>query len=416
MKKVARSIVAAILGYQVRKLYKNNSFKVVAVDGSIGKTSTKLAIATVLSEKLKVRYQEGNYNDLVTVPLVFFGEELPSLFNPFAWLRAFLANQKQVKNYPYEVVVLELGSDAPGHIAQFSKYLKVEIGVITAITPEHMAFFGNLESVAKEELAIGQFSSLVIANSDLCEEKYIKGIDNLLTYGIDHDGSYRLNLKGSSAIVSAGGEKLLEFEANDLSKAELYSRLAALVVGSKFGLLPDEITAGIKKIMPFAGRMQKLAGINGSTIIDDSYNASPEAVKLALDSLYNMKSSQKIAILGNMNEMGESSELAHEEIGKYCDPAKLELVATIGPDANKFLAAAAESKGCKVKQFDNPYEAGEFIKPLIKSGAVILVKGSQNGVFAEEAAKALLRNPEDSQKLVRQSDAWLVAKKKAFNR
>jgi UDP-N-acetylmuramoyl-tripeptide--D-alanyl-D-alanine ligase len=140
------------------------------------------------------------------------------------------------------------------------------------------------------------------------------------------------------------------------------------------------------------------------------------ALKLALDSLYEIKAPQKIAVLGNMNELGKYSETTHTEIGTYCDPKQLDLVVTIGPDANKYLAPAAEAKGCSVKIFENPYDAGTFLKPLIKKGAVILVKGSQNKVFAEETIKSLLANPADESKLVRQSQEWLNKKQKAFGK
>src|SRR6185437_12482971 len=120
------------------RLCKKNQLKTIGVVGSIGKTSTKLAIASVLKQKSRVQYQDGTYNDLVTVPLVFFGEELPRLFNPLAWLALFWRNQKALRRpYPYDVVVVELGSDGPRQIGQFQRYLRLEIGVITAITPEH---------------------------------------------------------------------------------------------------------------------------------------------------------------------------------------------------------------------------------------------------------------------------------------
>jgi UDP-N-acetylmuramoyl-tripeptide--D-alanyl-D-alanine ligase len=160
--------------------------------------------------------------------------------------------------------------------------------------------------------------------------------------------------------------------------------------------------------------MRRLAGVNGSIIIDDTYNASPEAVKLALSSLYQMDSPQKIAVLGNMNELGASSEEEHRKIGEYCDPKQLSLVLTLGTDANKYLAEAAETKGCKVVTFDNPYTIGDYLKSIVKPGAIVLAKGSQNGVFAEEAVKLLLANPKDQSKLVRQSPQWLKIKTKAF--
>ena len=399
MKKLAKKIVAAILGYQIRSLTKKNDIKVIGVVGSIGKTSTKLAIANVLKAGFRVQYQEGNYNDIVSVPLVFFGEEIPSLFNPFAWLAVFWRNQKQLRRpYPYDVIVVEMGSDEPGLILPFKNYLNLEIGVLTSITPEHMQSFGNMDAVAKEELAISQFSSLVIANKDLCDAKYLSSIGEVLTYGAGSGVDFKPDPK-----IGAGR-----------SKPEMYSALAAWAVAKKLGMSEDAIKKGLENIQPVAGRMQRLAGVNGSTIIDDSYNASPDAVKLALESLYSLDSPQKIAVLGNMNELGDYSKEAHEEIGDLCDPKQLELVVTIGPDANTFLAPAASAQGCKVHSFDSPYDAGEFLKPIIKKGAVVLVKGSQNKVFAEESIKSLLADPADAAKLVRQSKDWMKIKKKAF--
>lgn len=400
MKKLAKKIVAAILGYQIRALTKKNNVKVIGVVGSIGKTSTKLAIANVLKAGFKVQYQEGNYNDIVSVPLVFFGEGIPSLFNPFAWLAVFWRNQKQLRRpYPYDVVVVEMGSDEPGQISPFKNYLNLEIGVLTAITPEHMQNFADLDAVAKEELAISRFSSLVLANKDLCDLKYLSSIGQLLTYGTGSGVDFKPDQE-----MGAGK-----------SKAEMYSALAASAVAQKLEMSADDIKKGLKNIQPVAGRMQRLAGINDSTIIDDSYNASPEAVKLALDALYSMDAQQKIAVLGNMNELGDYSKKAHQEIGALCDPRQLELVVTIGPDANKYLAPAASANGCKVHSFDSPYDAGDYLKPIIKKGAVILVKGSQNKVFAEEAIKSLLADPADAARLVRQSEDWMKVKTKAFN-
>lgn len=415
MKKFAKSLVAAILSHQVRKLYKKNDFKVIGVVGSIGKTSTKLAIASVLKSKFKVQYQEGNYNDLVSVPLIFFGEEMPSLFNPLAWLKLFWRNQKRLKKpYNFDFVVVELGSDAPGQIVTFKKYLKVEIGVLTSITPEHMAFFGNIDAVAKEELVIKDISSLVFANNDLSDSKYLKGLSNLETYGIHRAGNYQLQHDGSKATIKVGSEKLLDAQIETVSEAELYSFLAAAAVAHKLGMQASDIKKGLQNVQPFAGRMQRLEGINRSVIIDDTYNASPEAVKMALNALYRTEAKQKIAVLGNMNELGEFSKAAHEEIGKLCDPKQLDMVITIGPDANKYLAAAADARGCKVQTFDSPYTAGKYLSSIVKAGAVILAKGSQNGVFAEEAIKPLLANLKDVKKLVRQSDYWLSVKRKAF--
>jgi UDP-N-acetylmuramoyl-tripeptide--D-alanyl-D-alanine ligase len=415
MKKLAKKLVAAVLGYQVKKLRQKNNFKIVGVVGSIGKTSTKLAIANVLKAGVRVQYQEGNYNDLVSVPLIFFGQELPSLFNPLAWIMVFWRNQKILKQpYPFDVVVVELGSDAPGQIREFKSYLNLEIGVLTSISPEHMAFFSTLDEVAKEELAIGEFSSLTLANSDLSDEKYYKNLPNLLTYSIHGKGNLNLSAQAGKITVFAGQQQLLEALYENQSSVSLYNALAATAVAYKLGMTPDQIAKGLANIKPVPGRMQRLRGVEGSLIIDDSYNSSPDAAKLALDYLYSINAPQKIAVLGNMNELGGYSKQAHEEIGNHCDPKQLELVITIGPDANNFLAKAAEAKGCRVERFDSPYKAGDFIRPLVKQGAAILVKGSQNKVFAEEAIKPLLADQTDSEKLVRQTPQWLNVKREAF--
>lgn len=424
MKSIAKQVVAGVLGWQVRRLAKKNDFKVVAVAGSVGKTSTKLAIANVLSAGLRVRFQDGNYNDLVSVPLIFFGRSLPSLFNPLAWLAIFIKNEIQMLgSYPYDVVVVELGSDGPGQIKQFQKYLRVEIGVLTAIVPEHMEYFGNLDAVAQEETAMAEFSTLNLVNADMCPPEYLSGIAGHLTYAINTntDADFKLaNLKfnddGCSFDVLDSGTKILSAKHAAFSEPQLYSVLAAVAVAYKLGLDEQAIQEGLAKIHPVPGRMQILPGVNDSKIIDDTYNSSPEAVKAALKTLYRMNAPQKIAILGNMNELGEFSKAAHQQIGQQCEPAQLSLVVTIGPDANKYLAPGAKAKGCNVKIFDNPYDAGEFVKSQIKPGALVLAKGSQNKVFAEETVKLLLANPADVSKLVRQSKTWLKTKDACFKK
>jgi len=161
--------------------------------------------------------------------------------------------------------------------------------------------------------------------------------------------------------------------------------------------------------------MQLLRGQQQSTIIDDTYNASPLAVTAALQTLMSIEAPQRIAILGSMNELGKTSAQAHEMIGLLCDPNKIEWVVTIGDEAERHLGPGATKNGCQVKSFKSPYEAGGFVHKVLKDGAVILAKGSQNGVFAEEAVKVLLHSTEDEEKLVRQSEHWLKKKDAMFD-
>jgi len=421
MKSFLKKILVMTLGSQVKRLCRRNNFKIIGVAGSIGKTSTKLAIAKVLESEKRVRYQEGNYNDIISVPLVFFGQKMPSLWNIFAWLKIIFQNEVQIySDYPFDVVVIELGTDAPGQINQFRKYLHLDIAVITAITPEHMEFFESLENVAEEEWSVNYFSDIAFANKDLCSIVP----DNMnhkkvIFYGKNFGSVYKIeNIEKEKESfnfdISHEGKKIVSASYSAISEVQLYSICAAIAVAETFKVSDKKIKESINKIQSFSGRMQKLNGIKNSLIIDDTYNASPEAVKTALNALYAFATPQRIAILGMMNELGAFSEAEHKKMGKYCNSKFLDLVVTVGKDANLFLAPSARENGCVVYEAKDSTDAGLFVKDKIKKGAVILAKGSQNGVFIEEALKPLLANKSDISKLIRQDEYWMKKKQLTF--
>lgn len=418
-KKLAREVVCRLLEHQVKRLRSQYGFTVVAVGGSVGKTSTKLAVAELLNTQRRVLYQTGNYNDRTTVPLVFFGRSQPSLLNPVAWLRVLIANARMYRHdFPYDVVVVELGTDHPGSMAQFS-YLKPDVAVLTAVTPEHMEFFGTLDAVAAEELELLNYSAVTLVNIDDTPSHYLTG-KRFTSYSTL---SSRTDYYAASETSSLSGQTI-HLQALDMSlKARLQYAgtqglkvaLAAAAAAHMLGFSEQQIKDGLPQLKPYAGRMQLLEGIEGSSLIDDTYNATPVAVKAALDVVYTQPSAgQRIAILGSMNELGAYSEDAHREVGEYCDPGKLDMVVTIGKMARDWIAPPAKQKGCSVHAYLSPYEAGDFVRSQLKAGAIVLAKGSQNGVFAEEALKKLLRNPTDAKKLVRQNDEWLAVKRRQF--
>ena len=422
IKRFGRLLLCLILEHQIRVLRRRYQFTIVAVAGSVGKTSTKLAIAEVLSAEKRVAYQKGNYNDRLTVPLVVFGQDRPvSLFNVGGWLKVLRRNQQIIrKGYPYDIAVVELGTDGPGQIAEFA-YLKPDISIVTAVAPEHMEYFGTLDAVAKEELAVASFSKQLLVNADDVDGKYRLGLSDSRSYALeanaDFSAEYHLtdDLRGEAVTFHLHG-KSHKAQLQYLGAHGVKVVLGAVAVADMLGMDVKKVINAVQKLVPFAGRMQVLAGKYGSTIIDDSYNSSPLAAKAALDVLYGSKASKRIALLGSMNEMGESSQAAHEEVGNYCDPSKLAVVATVGSEANEYLAPAAARRGCNVMEFTSPYDAGEWAKKQLASGVVILAKGSQNGVFVEEALKSLLADPADEAKLVRQSKVWLRQKARQFPR
>lgn len=418
IKHAGKSLLCNLLEAQVKHLRKRNDIKVVAVAGSVGKTSTKLAIAKVLKHSQSVIYQDGNYNDRLTVPLVFFGKAEPSIFNVFAWLNILISNERAIRRpYPYKIAVIEIGTDGPGQLSSFD-YLNPDITIVTAIAAEHMEYFVTLDAVAQEELEPLKFSKQSLLSVDDIPRKYLP-TSQYLSYGSKEDATYWLSkreqtdLQGQEIAINYGNESLV-LQTVLLGTQGAKAVMAAAVVGKLLDYGEEQIKAGVADITQVAGRLQVLPGLNKSQIIDDTYNASPIAVKAALDVLYATGSPQRIAILGTMNELGRISQDEHAAIGAYCDPSKLDHVVTIGTIAEQHLAPAAVLAGCKVVSFASPYEAGAYVKKRLKPGAVILAKGSQNGVFAEEAIKLLLQNTADAKKLVRQSDYWLGVKKNQF--
>lgn len=424
---MVKSFITRLLERQTRRLLRKFQPKIIAVTGSVGKTSTKIAIATVLSEKYRVLAHYGSYNTHIALPLAIFNLRMPlNLRNPFAWLNIYFKMSRQIhKPFPYDVLVLELGTDHPGEVAYFKKYLRPDIAVVTAVAAEHMAFFGTLEAVAQEELSVTGFSGLSIINRDDIDTKYAKFVPNNInidTYGTSGVAEYRFMVdnfvpgEGFSGSFVSPEHKEQKVTLSVVGEHNIRTAVAAGAVGIKMGLSAEQVATGLQKIRPVHGRMNLLKGLEGSTIIDDTYNSSPIAAVAALQTLYVFPAKQRIAILGSMNELGDYSRQAHEQVGKSCDSALLDWVITIGEDAEKYLAPAAESRGCRVRSFRSPYDAGACAHQLMEPGAVILAKGSQNGVFAEEAIKILLHSTEEESSLVRQTADWLAIKERQFGK
>jgi UDP-N-acetylmuramoyl-tripeptide--D-alanyl-D-alanine ligase len=372
-KSYAKKRLEKLFTNQTNRIVKKHKPIIIAVTGSVGKTSTKHAIAAVLAEKYRVQFQEGNYNTEISVPFIFLGRPLPNLYNPFGWYAAWLHGQKILRQgLSYEAVVVEIGTDYPGDVIKFQKFLRPAISVVTAVSEEHMEFFPDLEAVAKEELSIANFSDALLVNADdIAEEylqKYVPRNVELHSYGFKHS-EYKLSLQKDAnqtmqfSVVLGSGQEL-HAKSRVLAEHSLKPIAGAIAVADLLGLDEKQITAGIRNFKPVPGRMQVLNGLKNSIIIDDSYNSSPLACRAALDALYKQQAPQRIAILGMMNELGNFSEAAHREIGEYCDPKKLDLVVTIGKDAKTILADAAEAKGCHVARCDSPYQAGKLVATI----------------------------------------------------
>jgi len=431
MKGWFRALLARMLEHQVRRLIKRHHPGIVAVGGSVGKTSTRMAVVAMLSQKFRTQsIAQPGYNSEIGLPLSVFELDVPRrLYNPFAWLWRIIETEAIIQSeYRHQMLVLEVGTDQPGEIARSLRFLKPDVGVITAVTPEHMQNFpGGLDEVAAEELLLAPASrKLVVGRDDIpgvYRRKYLDAHRDLHTYGSASDDDYQIKIEATSPTDGTTGQLLknrhvvvghLKLRLFGLQSVK--TAVAAYAVGDQLGLTKKELASGLEKIRATRGRMRVFAGVNGSTILDDSYNSSPEALAAALDAVMKTKvAGRRIAILGSMNELGMQSPRYHEAAGVLA--AGVDVLVTVGGLASGYLGPAAVRAGLDPTRFqvaDSPQAAGEYVKLLLRPGDLVLVKGSQDGVYAEEASKILLENPADGSYLVRQSPEWLRRKAKSF--
>jgi UDP-N-acetylmuramoyl-tripeptide--D-alanyl-D-alanine ligase len=417
-----RTWVARRLESQVVRLIRERNPLVIGVTGSVGKTSTKLAIAHLLSTRYHVLAHQGNYNTEIGLPLAIFELEVPThLTNPLIWVRILREVHRRRRSFAYDAMVLELGADQPGDIAKFMRYLTPHIGVLTAIAPVHTEQFGSVEAILDEKWLLARGSQRVLINADderLVQQRAELTEDVVMGFGIENGdwqlSKLRLAKNGYEASLRRPDDKPLKVKTHALARHSLYALIAAAAVADWGGVSGRDIRRQLESWRPVKGRMSPLSGKKGSLIIDDTYNSSPDAAIAALDALYTLEG-RHIAILGSMNELGEFEAEGHRQVGAQC--GKLDLLVTIGRAANEFLAPAARKAGLRAKQvaiFDSPYEAGSYLVDMLKKNDVVLAKGSQNGVFAEEAVKLLLANLKDREQLVRQSPEWLREKESQF--
>jgi UDP-N-acetylmuramoyl-tripeptide--D-alanyl-D-alanine ligase len=408
----------------VKKFFKlHPKTKLIAVVGSVGKTTTKHSIVTVLDNHFRLQGDVADFNEQVAVPCGILGVKYPEpqdLHRISSWLKVFKACKFQSKNLQADVIVQELGTDHPGEIPHFAKYLKPDLTVVTAITPEHMEFFKTLEAVGREEFALAPVSKKLLINIDDTPVEYLKLVDpsKVLLYGFDQHADYSFKLKSGTPLKHYNGTFTskkhghLDVENFQLvGEQNIRAGIAAFAVATELGLDPLKIAAGLVNLRPVPGRMNILRGNQNSVILDDTYNSSPAAAIAALRTLYETISDQRIAVFGGMNELGEYAEQGHKDVAAFFDGQYLSALVTMGDMANKYFAPIARAKGITVVETKTPIEAGAAANKLLdpEKNPVVLFKGSQGGIYMEEAVKIIAFETEEA-KLVRQSDDWRAKK------
>lgn len=380
---------------------------IVGVTGSVGKTSTKLAIASVLGMTRSVRSAGGNLNNELGLPLAILGS-WSKIGRFFFWPRVFIGGIFRLifkVGYP-ETLVLEYAADRPGDLKYLLRIARPDISVITAIgdIPVHVEFFSGPEDVAREKgrlietLSAGGYAVMNFDDETVMDLKertrariitfgFTRGADVQITNfdNREEEGrpvgiSFKLEYGGSFVPVRIDGV---------FGKAQAYASAAAACVGLIFGMNLVNISEALKTYIPAPSRMQLLPGVRYSYVINDSYNASPLSMHAALDTLKSLPGKRKIAVLGDMLEIGKYTLEAHERVGRMA--AKfVDILVTVGPRA-KFIAEAAKTAGLAKKKiyiFDTVEDSQGKIADLVKKGDLVLIKGS-HAVHLEKTVEEL---------------------------
>lgn len=421
LKKIFKKIIVSILTLEARLVLKKYNPKIVAVTGSVGKTSTKDAVFTALSSGFFVRKSEKSFNSEIGVPLSVLGCQ-NGANNPVLWIKNIFEGLALIffKNHYPKWLVLEVGADREGDIENIARWLRPDIAVFTrfAEIPVHVENFKSPRAVIEEKRKLAKYlkkDGVLILNYDDEEVFAIKNDFNkkTISYGLNEEADIvgsnshimyqNGKIAGISFKVDYGGTSIPVNLKGILGTHQNYPALAAIAVGISQGLnLVDMSQALSGGHETQAGRMRIIEGIKNSTIIDDSYNASPLAVEWALKTLDEVEcDGRKIAVLGDMMELGKYTAEEHRKVGnmaaKICD-----ILVTVGVRSRNTADGALDSKmkESNIFQFEDSQKAGAFLQNLIKEGDVILVKGSRWATRMERAVEEIMAHPESADSLL----------------
>lgn len=351
------------------KFYRKKlGLKVIGITGSTGKTSTKDLVAAVLSKKYNVFKTKGNFNNDIGLPLMIL--EL---------------------NSAYDVAVLEMGMSSLGEIELLASVARPNIGVITNIGLSHIENLRTQENILKAKMEICTFfdeNSILIVNA---EDKLLQNVsDNgykVKKIGYNHEYDvYASNIilreEETEFLAHAFGEEAV-FTLPMAGKHNVLNAMLAIEVAECLNVSFGEMVKGIDNLEATSMRLQVIKK-QGLTIINDCYNASPDSMKSSLDVLSAYKSGRRVAILGDMYELGDESEKAHFEVGKYAND-KLDLLIVIGEYIKNFKDGFNNDS---IIMYNTKEECIKELENIVKKDDVVLVKASR-GVKLEDVVKSL---------------------------
>jgi UDP-N-acetylmuramoyl-tripeptide--D-alanyl-D-alanine ligase len=424
MKDLFKSLVVRALIWEAQAVLLRHKPFIIGVTGNLGKTSTKDAIFTVMKDHFYVRRSEKSMNSEFGVPLTILGEK-SGWNNPLKWAIILIRGLFVPfdKEYPTHLV-LEIGADRPGDIKSIASWIKPDITVVTQFgqVPVHIEFFKDRDAVIQEKgylvEALRDTGFFIYNKDDHDAEKLLgKTQAKKISIGIreqaDIHGTnvklYGTPITGTEADVIIDGASHHVVLPEVAGRSPVYCALSALAVARILAIPLEVACASLRDADKPRGRMRLLPGMNGSVIIDDSYNASPKATEHGLKTLSEIDTTgRKIAVLGDMLELGEHTHDEHYKIGKVAAKSCHKLF-TVGIRSRVTAEGALDEKMSDdaIMECDTSIEAGKELVKILAPGDVVYVKGSQS-MRMERAIKMILaetHNP--ASVLVRQESEWL---------
>ena len=423
-----RKTLENILRFLAKMILWRHKPEIVAVTGSVGKTNTKETIYHALKKYFKVRRNIKNYNNEIGVPLTILGQDICpriGLTGILGWSAIFIKAISTIlwqKNYP-EILILEMGIRKPGDMKYLTSFIPVDVAVITTTGefPSHLEFFSSKEKLIKEKAllikSLDKEGTAILNYDDSSVQEIGQGLPSELKkiqYGFEEGSDLRISNFDFSIYDLSKGEFGINFKMEyqgsvvpvqskrATGKHQALSIAAAAGVGLHFGLNLVEISGAFKEYYSLPGRSNLIKGIKKTWIIDDSYNASPLSTITALETLdqFSEKKRRKIAILGDMLELGQKTEEGHRQVGQKAAQI-VDLLFVVGPRA-AFIADQAKKKGLaqrKIFEFQTSKEAGLVIQKELKEDDIILVKGSRS-MRMEKIVKEIMAHPEKASQLI----------------
>ncbi len=427
MKSLFKYIVTAVLEWEAKLVLRKYKPKIIAITGSVGKTSTKDAIFAVVEKSLIARKSMKSFNSEIGMPLTILNCE-NAWSNPLHWFYNIAKGLSLilVKHHYPKWLILEVGAGKPGDILRATKLLTPDVVVFTAFSavPVHIEFFKSAEVLFDEKANLVRVlkpTGMLILNAD--DERVLSLRDRTkaksITYGFGEHAMFRAT---NMQIAYEDGRPVgttfkFEYDGNVfpvimrgvLGTQPIYSALAALSLGVYLKQNIIDMIGAIADYDSPPGRMRVIPGLKGSTIIDDTYNASPVASEAAVDVLVYIKTKgKKIAVFGDMLELGKFTEEEHKKLGAQVGRVA-DLLLAIGPRSKYIVEGAlgVDMSEKNIIEFDNSRMAGKYLEGVIGEGDVVLAKGSQS-MRMERTVEEIMAHPEDASRvLVRQEDEWL---------